>query len=109
MAMNDEAADILREALTGQSGIEEKKMFGGVTFMKDGHMLCGPLEAGAMFRVGKDREAAALEIPGVGPMTFTKRRMGGFVEVGMSELENAGTRSKLMDMALAFVATMPAK
>ena len=65
-------AQILRDALQGDPVIE-KRMMGGLTFMVHGHMLCGVHTGGAMVRVGKPNHAAALAIPGVGPMTFTGR------------------------------------
>ena len=51
---------------TDKPGIAEKRMFGGLVFMLDGHMLCGVMRDGGMFRVGKSREAAAMAIDGAG-------------------------------------------
>lgn len=81
MAYDEGLAEILRTDLAGHTNIEEKRMFGGLCFMKDGHMLCGVHKAGGMFRVGKPRYEAALAIEGAGPMQFTGRPMGGLVDV----------------------------
>ena len=53
-----------------------------------GNMLCGVHKGGAMFRVGKDREAEALALPGVEPLSFTGRKMGGMVEMDGPALED---------------------
>ena len=74
-------AEILRGDLVGRPGITEKRMFGGLAFLVDGNMLCGVHPKGAMFRVGKANEAAALAVDGARPMDFTGRPMGGFVDV----------------------------
>ncbi len=99
---------ILRDALQGQS-IEEKKMMGGLTFMKNGHMLCGVHKNGAIFRVGKPNYDRALAIPGVQPMTFTGRAMSGFVDVSDEVCADDARRGQLLTMAQDFNATLPTK
>jgi hypothetical protein len=100
---------LMRDDLAGLDGIAEKKMFGGVAFLRDGHMVCGVHSRAAMYRVGKAAEAAARALPGVGPMAFTGRPMGGFVEAGDSAMADDAVRRKLCDMALAFVGGLPPK
>ncbi|MFT4555661.1 MAG: hypothetical protein ACI92S_000993 [Planctomycetaceae bacterium] len=70
MAYSEEHAQILRDALSDLSGVTEKKMFGGLCFMLNGNMLCGVHKDGGMARVGKDNEAAALELDGVEPVVL---------------------------------------
>ena len=82
MAYDEGLAQVLRDALTGTDGITEKKMFGGLCFMLNGNMLCGVHKDGAMYRVGKDHEDAALSLPGARKMDFTGRPMGGFIDAG---------------------------
>ena len=48
MAYDLGLAQILRDALDGQR-IVEKKMMGGLSFMWQGHMLCGVHKGGAVF------------------------------------------------------------
>ena len=101
-------AQILRDALQGDPVIE-KRMMGGLTFMVHGHMLCGVHKGGAMVRVGKPNYAAALAIPGVGPMTFTGRPMAGLVDVSDAACADDARRGQLLAMARAFIQTLPAK
>jgi hypothetical protein len=98
-----------RDDLAGTAGVTEKKMFGGVAFLLNGNMLCGVHSRAAMYRVGKAQMDAALALPGVGPMAFTGRPMGGFVEAGDAAMADDTTRLHLRDMARAFVAGLPAK
>ncbi len=109
MAFDEKHAQILRDALSGLDGITEKRMFGGLCFLLNGNMLCGVHKDGGMARVGKDHEAAALEIDGVDPLSFTGRPMGGMVEMTEDALEDKKTREAVLALAKEFVGSMPAK
>lgn len=107
MAYDEGLAEILRTDLADRGGIEEKRMFGGLCFMADGHMLCGVHASGGMFRVGKAREAAALAIEGVREMDFTGRKMGGFVDVSDTALADDNRRASLMALAMENIRSLP--
>lgn len=77
----DERAARLRIALSGTKGVIEKRMFGGICFMRRDHMLCGTGKPGFMFRVGVEGEAEALARPGAVRMAFNGRQYAGFVWV----------------------------
>ncbi len=109
MAYDEGMAEILRADLTEMEGIEEKRMFGGLCFMLQGHMLCGVHKGGGMFRVGKPREAAALAIEGVSEMAFTGRRMGGLVDVTEELLADDERRAALMALAVENVRSLPTR
>lgn len=109
MAYDERLAQIFRDELAGLEGVTEKKMFGGICFLLNGHMLCGVHGGGGMARVGKEREAAALEHAGVTPLSFTGRRMGGMVDISDAALDDREIRSAVIDLATAFVRSLPAK
>lgn len=100
MAYDEGLAELLRTDLAEADGIEEKRMFGGLCFMKDGHMLCGVHKDGGMFRVGKARHESALAIKGARPMEFTGRPMGGFVDVAEEAMADDTRRAALLALAL---------
>ena len=64
---------------------------------------------GGMARVGKDNEAAALELDGVDPLSFTGRRMGGLVELDESAMDNDEILNKVLALARDFVESLPPK
>ena len=109
MAYDAGLAEVLRDALAEVSGITEKRMFGGLCFLMHGNMLCGVHSGGAMFRVGKDREAEALAIAGARPMDFTGRPMGGMVEVTDEAMGDAEAVARWLGLAREFVGALPAK
>ncbi|MEX0285322.1 MAG: TfoX/Sxy family protein [Paracoccaceae bacterium] len=108
MPYSETNADIMRADLGIQPGLGEKKMFGGLCFLLHGNMVCGVMKDGAMYRVGKDREAAALDA-GAGPLTFTGRKMGGMVELDDGQFADDTLRATLTDMAMSNAMSLPPK
>ncbi|MEY8837485.1 TfoX/Sxy family protein, partial [Cribrihabitans sp. XS_ASV171] len=78
MAYSEHMAETMRADLGVEPGLSEKKMFGGLAFLLHGNMVCGVMKDGAMYRPGKEREAAALAV-GARPLAFTGRPMRGMV------------------------------
>ncbi|NJM83435.1 MAG: TfoX/Sxy family protein [Tabrizicola sp.] len=108
MAYDPGLAQVLRDDLAGRR-IEEKKMFGGLAFLLNGHMVCGIHKGGAMFRVGKERYAEALEIAGVTPMMMADRQMSGMVDMAGDGALDDSRRARMLDLALATVTALPPK
>ncbi len=109
MAYNEEYAGIFRDELARLDGVTERKMFGGLCFMLHGNMLCGVDKNGGMARVGKELEAAALEIEGITPLSFTGRKMGGMVDISAEAMGNDATLKQVLKLALDFVGSLPPK
>lgn len=109
MAYDEGLAAIMREDLADQQGITERKMFGGLCFLMNGNMVCGVHAGGAMFRVGKPREAEARAIEGAAEMTFTGRPMGGMIEVDDDAVADDTRRGKWIALSVANAASLPPK
>ncbi|WP_298906379.1 TfoX/Sxy family protein [uncultured Aliiroseovarius sp.] len=109
MAYDSGLYAILKDDLGERPDLMEKKMFGGIAFMLNGNMLCGVHKDGAMYRVGKEHEAAALALPGARKMDFTGRPMGGFIDAGEEAMADDDTRAELLRLAVDFVSSLPAK
>jgi TfoX N-terminal domain len=52
VAYDEILADRVRDVLAGEPGLSERKMFGGLAFMLDGHMCCGLVGDRLMLRLG---------------------------------------------------------
>lgn len=109
MAYDEGLADLLRHDLADTPGVTERRMFGGLCFLRDGHMLGGVHKGGGMFRVGAANVAAALAIEGARPMDFTGRPMKGFVDVSDEAMDDEASRLALLRLALEFTASLPPK
>src|SRR3954462_11507729 len=82
-------AERIRDILDGDPRITEKTMFGGLTFLLNGHILVGCKKDGQiLLSVGKDNYAAALARPGTTAMEHNGRSMTGFVWVAADARED---------------------
>ena len=109
MAYDEGLAAMMRDDLADQSGITERKMFGGLCFMMNGNMVCGVHTGGGMFRVGKSREAEARAIEGAGELTFTGRPMGGMIEVDEDAMADDDRRGQWIALSVKNAASLSAK
>ena len=87
----------------------EKGMFGGWAWILNGNLLCCARSDGMLARLGKERDAWALALPGVTRMMSGERPMVGWVRAGPDAYGDDALRRKLLAGALAFVRGLPAK
>jgi TfoX/Sxy family transcriptional regulator of competence genes len=109
MAYDEETAYRVRAVLADQDSVTEKKMFGGLTFMVNGHMCCGVTTEHLMLRVGPDQYEACLAQPHASEMVFTGRPMKGFIYVEPAGYERDEDLQVWVGRGLAFVNTLPPK
>ena len=109
MAYDEGVAQRLREALSDEDDVVEKKMFGGIAFMHRGNMCCGVVGDELMVRVGADAYDAALREPHARTMDFTGRAMRGMLYVGTDGFESDEALGAWLQRARAFTETLPRK
>ena len=110
MVYDEALAARIRAALAGESGVVEKKMFGGVAFLVNGNMACGV--AGGddlMVRVGPDNHEDALSRPHARPMDFTGRPMRGMVYVAPPGFESDKDLAAWVESGASFARSLPPK
>lgn len=84
-------------------------MFGGVAFLRDGHMFVGVTDESLMVRVGKELHADSLRRAHVRPMDFTGKPMNGYVFVDPAGIRSAAQLRFWVERATAFVSGLPPK
>lgn len=109
MAYDEKLAGRVREVLERRRNITERKMFGGLAFMVNGHMCCGILGDDLMVRVGPDAYDAALEKKGARPMNFTGRAMKGMVYVDRSGYGRSPSLKAWVEQGLSHAKSLPPK
>lgn len=109
MTYDDRIAQRIRDALRNQPDVDEKRMFGGLTFMVRGNMCCGVVGEELVARVGPEGYDEALRNPYARPMDFTGKPMKGFVYVAPDGFASDLDLQDWIDMAVQFVETLPAK
>ena len=63
MAYDEQLVERIRVTLADADGVSERKMFGGIAFLRHGNMVCGIVRETLMLRLGADRAEVALDEP----------------------------------------------
>ena len=87
----------------------QMRMFGGITFLVNGNMLCCASRTGLMVRVGAAEEAQALASPFARPCLGAGRRMAGFIMVEPEGIATAADLKAWLAMARSYVEALPPK
>src|SRR5882672_10350478 len=106
MAYDQNLAERVRAILASEPSLSERKMFGGIAFMIEGHMCCGIVGHDLMLRLGPDGSDAALKRPHVRPMDFTGRPATSMVFVEPEGLRGGALR-RWIEKAVTFARALP--
>ena len=109
MAYNEAIVERLRTVYAGREDVVEKKMFGGIAFMFNGHMSVGVNGDDLMVRVGPDLYDHALAQPHARQMDCTGRSMNGFVFVDQAGISNGSGLETWVRLSEQFVRQLPPK
>ncbi|MEZ6057290.1 MAG: TfoX/Sxy family protein [Planctomycetaceae bacterium] len=109
MAYDEQLALRLRPMLIGPLGCVEKKMFGGVGFLRHGNMLLGIWKSSLIARVGADAYEPSLRLPCVREFDITGRPMTGWVMIDAEGLQNEADLIEWIEKSRKFVDTLPRK
>jgi TfoX/Sxy family transcriptional regulator of competence genes len=109
MAFDEGLAERLRDLLKQHNNVSEKKMFGGLAFMLDGHMFVGILGDRLMARVGPAGYEDTLRRPHVSEMDFTGKPMKGYVYIAPEGFESDQDLENWVTLCVKFVSTLPPK
>ena len=93
MAFDETLAGRVRDILVSDSGLGERKMFGGLCFTLHGNMICGIVGNTLMLRLNETLAVEALRKPHVRPMDFTGRPMRTMVYVDPGGLRGRALRT----------------
>src|SRR5258705_9186031 len=82
MAYDEDLADRIRELISAERGVEEKRMFGGLAFLINGNMsVAASGRGGLMVRVPPDETEKLLARDHVEPMVIAGRETRGWLRV----------------------------
>jgi hypothetical protein len=106
MAYDEDLAARIRELLSGQAGVTEKKMFGGLAFLINGNMaIAASREGGILVRSDPTKAVPA----GARLAVMRGRPMDGWLRVDVDRL---GTKRQLVrwtELAAGFARSLPPK
>ena len=109
MAYDEELADRIRDIVSGERGLVEKKMFGGLGMMLDGNMALGVSGDKLMVRVDPQQMDELLAEPGAEPFVMGGRATKGFLLVSPDAIADDGDLQRWVDRGVAGARSLPPK
>jgi len=110
MAYDEALADRIREIVEGESGLTEKRMFGGLAFLVGGNMAVAASSASdLLLRVDPAESEALTAHEHVRRMVMRGREMDGWLRVDTVALSDDADLRGWVARGLAFARSLPAK
>jgi TfoX/Sxy family transcriptional regulator of competence genes len=108
MAFSEPLAERIRHLLARRKHVEEKKMFGGVGFLLNGHLLVGVRKDSLLVRLGPEQSDEALKEAHVSEFKITGRgTMKGWVVVSLEGVQNDDQLKGWLQRTVKFVGKLP--
>ena len=106
MAYDEELAGRIRDLISKEPGLTEKKMFGGLAFLVGGNMaVAASGQGGLLVRVDPAQSDALVAASSARPMEMRGREMAGWLRVDPSDDELAAW----VDRGVSFARSLPPK
>ncbi len=110
MAYDEDLADRIRDIMAPEPGLTEKRMFGGLAFMINGHMAVSASgKSGLLLRVDPMRTDEFVTPPHVGRFVMRGREMDGWLRVDPAVLDTEERLAQWVGLGVAYVRTLPPK
>ena len=110
MAYDEELAHRVRAALQDTPDVVEKRMFGGLAFLVNGHMAVAANREGVlMARVDPAESDALVDGRGVTRMVMRGREMDGWLRVAAEAIASDEALTGWVARGVTYVATLPPK
>jgi hypothetical protein len=110
VAFDADLADRIRAIVSGEDGVSEKRMFGGLAFLIHGNMAVSASgQGGAMVRVDPADTSSLLEEPHVERVVMRGRAMDGWLRVDDEGVADDAVLSKWVGRGVGYARTLPPK
>jgi TfoX/Sxy family transcriptional regulator of competence genes len=110
VAYDEELADRIRELLAAESGLTEKKMFGGLAFLIGGNMAVGASgQGGILVRVDREHSDSLVAATNARPMEMRGRQMQGWLRVDSDDVRTKRELAKWVERGASYARSLPAK
>jgi hypothetical protein len=110
MAYDEDLANRIREVISGENGVVEQKMFGGLAFLIGGHMsVSASGHGGLLLRVPPEETEALLAKPHTAPFEMRGRRMDGWLRVEAEGVKTKRQLERWVQRGVAHARSLPPK
>jgi TfoX N-terminal domain len=107
---DEELADRIREQLSGEPGVTEMKMFGGLAFLISGNMaVAASGQGGLLVRVDPAQSYTLVATTNARPMEMRGRSMQGWLRVGAADVRTERQLAKWVQRGATFARSLPPK
>jgi TfoX/Sxy family transcriptional regulator of competence genes len=109
MPFDQTLAERIRRLLRRRRRVEERRMFGGVAFLVNGHMSVGVVGHHLVLRLGNELAAEALRKRHTRPMDFTGKPLRSMIYVQSAGYRKDSDLADWVGQALAYARSQPPK
>jgi TfoX-like protein len=110
VAYDEDLADRIRELVVSESGLTEKKMFGGLAFLIGGNMaVAASGQGGVLVRVDPAQSDALVTSTNARLMEMRGRSMRGWLRVGPEDVRTKRQLAKWVALGTTYARSLPAK
>lgn len=110
MAYDEKLANRLRAMLQDEPGISEKRMFGGLAFLINGHMAVSASSGGGLLlRVDPAQTDSLVSEPHAERFRMRGREMDGWLRIDGEAVESADDLKRWTGYGVAYARALPAK
>ena len=110
MAYDEELAGRIRELLGAESGVTERKMFGGLAFLIGGNMaVAASGQGGVLVRVDPAQSATLVATTKARLMEMGGRQMQGWLRVDSVDVRTERQLDKWVGLGAAYARSLPVK
>jgi hypothetical protein len=110
MAYDEDLAHRIRELLAGESGVTEKRMFGGLAFLIGGHMaVAASGQGGLMVRIDPDDSDELLKKPHAAPFEMRGRAAAGWLRVATEGVRTKRQLQPWVSRGVGYARSLPPK
>lgn len=110
MAYDERLADRIRDLVSGEAGVTEKTMFGGLSFLVNGNMaVAASGQGGILVRVDPAESAELVERTPAQEMEMRGRSLAGWLRLESGDVDTDGELSAWVGRGVAFARSLPAK
>ena len=110
VAYDEELADRIRDLLGAESGLTEKKMFGGLAFLLGGNMaVAASGRGGVLVRIDPAQSDRLVATTNARLMEMRGRRMKGWLRVDPDDVRTERQLAKWVKLGATYARSLPAK
>ncbi|MBV8079151.1 MAG: TfoX/Sxy family protein [Actinobacteria bacterium] len=110
MAYDENLADRIRDLVSGERGVVEKKMFGGLAFLVGGNMaVAASGQGGLLVRVDPEGSAQLVASTAATEMVMRGKPMAGWLRVGAGAVRTKRELETWVGRGVGYARSLPTK